>query len=466
MLNPDPIKRISLKEAMEHPWVNEGYASLLKPFPYPNKPTEDQVNPTILRYMNTNMEFNLNEITENIKLNKPSSSLATYYLLLNKVKSMLMKIDPKKDKLKQPRTGNNNETKPVVVAAKDLNKQQTTSVPSSGIAKQQTSTNTSSAQQQQQQQILPVIPSSQSSPMTRATKTAGANTVSASTAISNGYGVVRNSAKPDLSTKYQTSKPLDRTLSPMPVSSTGESNTTTNQPSSAFAGAIKSLTQKYKTMHLTTSIDTSTLANHHHTAPTTPTNINYNNNSNNNSTFTYKNNYLNHSLDHAFNTPGKSVEVSTNLNTQNSDSISSADDRQHVFNKNRASATKQQNINANTEWTQMIKLPNGKTTTKSDMNNNDLMPPSNNNNNNHEVSSLIHLSHNHTTSNSNNASTGSSLHMPILSYNNNSNSSSNTNSVQVTTAPSRSAKSPVIKKISSPINLPSIEASLGRSTPQ
>ena len=96
LLNPDPIKRISLKEAMEHPWVNEGYASLLKPFPYPNKPTEDQVNPTILRYMNSNMDFNLNEITENIKLNKQSSSLATYYNLLNKVKTMLIKIEPKK----------------------------------------------------------------------------------------------------------------------------------------------------------------------------------------------------------------------------------------------------------------------------------------------------------------------------------------------------------------------------------
>lgn len=96
LLNPDPVKRISLKEAMEHQWVNEGYASQLKPYPYPNKPSEDQINPTILRYMNTNMEFNVTEVSENIKSNKPSSALATYYLLLNKVKTMLMKIEPKK----------------------------------------------------------------------------------------------------------------------------------------------------------------------------------------------------------------------------------------------------------------------------------------------------------------------------------------------------------------------------------
>ena len=115
LLNPDPLKRISLKEAMEHAWLNEGYANPLKPFPYPNKPTEEQVNPTILRYMNSNMEFNVNEIAENIKSNKPSSSLATYYLLLNKVKTMLMKMEPKKDKLK-PRI----ETKPVVKELKQI----------------------------------------------------------------------------------------------------------------------------------------------------------------------------------------------------------------------------------------------------------------------------------------------------------------------------------------------------------
>jgi Neu-associated kinase len=96
LLNPDPLKRISLKEAMEHPWLSEGYSSPLKPFPYPNKPTEEQINTTIMRYMNTNMDFNLSEIMENIKINKPSSALATYYLLLHKVKSMLLKIDPKK----------------------------------------------------------------------------------------------------------------------------------------------------------------------------------------------------------------------------------------------------------------------------------------------------------------------------------------------------------------------------------
>jgi len=100
LLNPDPVKRISLKEAMEHSWTNEGYVTVLKPHVYPNKPTDDHVNPTIVKYMSTHMQFSTNDVIENIKANKASSSLATYYLLLNKVKNMISRMDPKKDKIK------------------------------------------------------------------------------------------------------------------------------------------------------------------------------------------------------------------------------------------------------------------------------------------------------------------------------------------------------------------------------
>ena len=279
LLNPDPLKRISLKEAMEHPWINEGYSNVLKPFPYPNKPTEDQVNPTILRYMNSNMEFSVSEVAENIKTNKPSSSLATYYLLLNKVKTMLMKIDPKKDKLKPRTTTTTNETsKPMV---KDL--------------KQQAAAKTAAVSQPPPQSTLPSIPNAQS-PLPRTVKTPGATNVTVSTAVSNNnnvFAILRNnnnntntnnstSTNPasnnkattiseGATTKYASGKPAgERTVSPMPImtnnttssptnivhsttvnSSTSNSNSST--PANAFAGAIKSLTQKYKTMHLNTS---------------------------------------------------------------------------------------------------------------------------------------------------------------------------------------------------------------------
>lgn len=336
------------------------------------------------------------------------------------------------------------------------------------------------------QQILPIISNAQS-PQSRTTKVPGSNNVSVSANVTSGYAAVRNSAKPDLiNTIKNGAKQLERTLSPMSGTHAEPSMTTSaNQaPTSAFAGAIKTLTQKYKTMHLTTSIDTTNtsqipVVNHQ---PVAVTNLNLTslNNSNNNSimtpNFQYKNTYLNHSIDPTFINIRSGGD--TNLTTQNSDSLSSSDDKQHVFSNktpntaNRPSAsntptfTRIANGNTNVEWTQMIKLSNGKA--KSDLNNNDLI--SNNcahTNQSNERSSLIHLSHQNGTnsnSNSNNASTGSSLHMPILSYNNNSNSSSNTNSVSV--APNRSTRSPVIKKVQSPINLPSIDASVGRSTPQ
>lgn len=46
--------------------------------------------------MCNHMQFHATEITENIKQNKASSTLATYYLLLNKIKAMILKMEPKK----------------------------------------------------------------------------------------------------------------------------------------------------------------------------------------------------------------------------------------------------------------------------------------------------------------------------------------------------------------------------------
>jgi Neu-associated kinase len=199
LLNPDPLKRISLKEAMEHPWINEGYTSTLKPFPYPNKPTEDQVNPTILRYMNTNMEFNVTEVADNIKTNKPSSSLATYYLLLNKVKTMLMKIDPKKDKLKPRST----DSKPTVKDTVKSSKTTATTTPQTTATTQQSSF---SQPQSQQPNALPSMPNAQS-PLPRSVKTPGATNITVTTAINNNnnmFAIMRNNQgnKNDATTKY------------------------------------------------------------------------------------------------------------------------------------------------------------------------------------------------------------------------------------------------------------------------
>ncbi|RNA12149.1 serine threonine- kinase MARK2-like isoform X1 [Brachionus plicatilis] len=401
LLNPDPIKRISLKEAMEHPWLNEGYANLLKPFPYPNKPTEDQVNPTILRYMNSNMDFNLNEITENIKLNKPSSSLATYYLLLNKVKTMLMKIDPKKEKQKT-----RSDPKPAI---KDLKQ----SSPTKPFA-----SNTSAGHQPTaHQQILPIIANT-GSPLSRTnSKTPGSSNISRAVSL-----------KPEHTTPIPkfTAPRAERAGSPL-----------TELPGH-YSGAIKNLTQKYKTMHLATSVDANIFNNGpaiHHTAPSTPASLATHNSVNLGHTF--KSNYLNQSIEPAF------LVKNDALNSE-------ADEKHRTGSSINRSVSNTPAYRPNAEWTQFIKLNNQKN--KSDMNNNELNGATQANN---EDASPIHLN----STASNNASTGSSLHMPIIAYNN-SNSSTNTSNVGP-----KSARSPVVKKLASPINLPSIDTSMGRNTP-
>lgn len=526
LLNPDPLKRISLKEAMEHPWINEGYSNVLKPFPYPNKPTEDQVNPTILRYMNSNMEFSVSEVAENIKSNKPSSSLATYYLLLNKVKTMLMKIDPKKDKLK-PRT---ETTKPIV---KDLKQAKTA------------------------QSTLPSIPNAQS-PLPRTVKTPGATNVTVSTAVSNNnvFAILRNNPnnKQDgtATTKYAT-KATERTVSPMPtmtnttssptnivnVHSTAvnnSNNSSSSTPANAFAGAIKSLTQKYKTMHLNTSSnnnDTShsttlnttlNITNNNNSSNSsnpTPTHFNSNNSSNSNSntnTFSYKTAYisgggtvnttttapnhqhynLSNSIDFGMNnTSNNSSSGGEQTSTNNSDSLSSSDDKQINFKTtnltNRNSSTNTTNSSSKTttaqhggsnnttlttgntaEWTQMIKLTNG----KSDLNNNDtnLNNSNSTSSNNDHSSPVIHLNTHSGTAGSTPSpvttmTTTTTTTKDTLTSNNMPNvpipisgggvMSAGNGGTLIT---SRLTKSPLAKKISSPITLPPLDA--GRSTPQ
>lgn len=383
LLNPDPTKRISLKEAMEHAWLNEGYANPLKPFPYPNKPTEDQVNPTILRYMNSNMEFNVNEIAENIKSNKPSSSLATYYLLLNKVKTMLLKMEPKsKEKLK-PRI----ESKPVVKELKQIKTIQPLPQQQANIVTTTPTTTTTAAA---------AVAANNQSPIPRKVSVNNNSNSATSGNQQNTFTLIRN--KTDVPNKYSVTTngnraSTDKTVSPIPTTTTsvythgtsGSTNGQTNNPASTFAGAIKNLTQKYKTMHLNTSIDannlTGSLNTHLNGAGATNGNATYNltliNNtspnsnsistSNSNNSFPYnKNNYMsgnsnatptgltngNHnntmssSIDHSLtnnvnhNTSNSGCEGNS---SNNSESISLSDD--HTKNSKLPTRTSNNNLN-------------------------------------------------------------------------------------------------------------------------
>jgi len=497
LLNPDPLKRISLKEAMEHAWLNEGYANPLKPFPYPNKPTEEQVNPTILRYMNSNMEFNVNEIAENIKSNKPSSSLATYYLLLNKVKTMLMKMEPKKDKLK-PRI----ETKPVVKELKQIKTiVQTIQQPGQPqqILGHTTTTTTTTATANSQ------------SPIPRTIKTQGANTTISTTITAtnnqNTFTLIRN--KTDMPNKYGGTRP-DKNVSPIPNSTTttttsvytsnsnnmnnnnlNNANISNTNPANTFAGAIKNLTQKYKTMHLNTSIETNHLTGSintnlnnatgnaynmttiNNTSPnsnsisTSTSNNSFPYNKNNNNTYLgngHMNSTLTGSIDHGINNNTSNSGCEGN-SSNNSESLSLSDERQNMknnfTNRNSLNTTAATVANNNTtvtptlgkvtnitnaEWTQMIKLNTGKT--KSDLNNNELNISTNSNNCSKDQftdASIIHLAQSTTNG-------IVSTQMPVISF---PNSSSTSNGSFLT---NRLNKNPFMQKISSPITLPAIDA--------
>ncbi len=383
LLNPDPARRISLKEAMEHSWLNEGYANPLKPFPYPNKPTEDQVNPTILRYMNSNMEFNVNEIAENIKSNKPSSSLATYYLLLNKVKTMLLKMEPKaKEKLK-PRL----ESKPVV---KELKQIKTIQPPQHTTV--QSNTNGTSH-----------------SPIPRSIKTqgnnAGNNNTINSTTNQNTFTLIRNKTDVPNNNKYAT-RPIEKTVSPIPTTTTSvytnststSNNTSSTNPANTFAGAIKNLTQKYKTMHLNTSIETNNLTGsinthlnngNNYNLNTTVNNISPNSNSistsNSNHSFPYKTNYLNNNTNNNNNTLSGSIDHSLNINmannnmsnsgcegnsSNNSESISLSDDHNKTTNKsNLTNRNSINNLNLNTATPAVGECFNDRPSKRSDLEN-------------------------------------------------------------------------------------------------
>ena len=270
-------------------------------------------------------------------------------------------------------------------------------------------------------------------------------------------------------------------------------NINTTNPANTFAGAIKNLTQKYKTMHLNTSIETNHLTGSINTNLNNATGNAYNMttinntspNSNSISTSTSNNSFpynknntylanghlnstLTGSIDHGMNNNTSNSGCEGN-SSNNSESLSLSDERQNMksnfTNRNSlnttaaAAAATAANNNAtvtptlgkvtnitNAEWTQMIKLNTGKT--KSDLNNNDLNISTNSNNCSKDQftdASIIHLAQSTTNG-------IVSTQMPVISF---PNSSSTSNGSFLT---NRLNKNPFMQKISSPITLPAIDA--------
>ncbi|KAJ7341709.1 hypothetical protein JRQ81_006520 [Phrynocephalus forsythii] len=86
LLEPDPMKRPMIKEAMKDKWLNDSHnRKPLNPSLYKNRLCPDELNPIVLSYMTEGMALNLSNIVNALINNKPSSTTATYYLLLKKL---------------------------------------------------------------------------------------------------------------------------------------------------------------------------------------------------------------------------------------------------------------------------------------------------------------------------------------------------------------------------------------------
>jgi hypothetical protein len=308
----------------------------------------------------------------------------------------------------------------------------------------------------------------------------------------------------------------------MTTNANNNTSSSSANPANTFAGAIKNLTQKYKTMHLNTSIETShlsgsinanlngTTTNSYNMGSSTINNTSPNSNSistsTSNNSFPFKNTYSlsgnsnnnNATVAHQTNM-NSSIEHSINMNinnntsnsgcegnsSNNSESLSLSDDRlissttnnvsKNNFNRNSLTTTtptlgKVTNI-TNAEWTQMIKLNTGKT--KSDLNNNDLNISTNSNNCSKDQftdASIIHLAQSTTNG-------IVSTQMPVISFpnsqsahNNNGMGSGGVNGTNGSNnfLSNRLSKNPFMQKMSSPITLPAIDTNNNgdKSSPQ
>ncbi|OXB61228.1 hypothetical protein ASZ78_003791 [Callipepla squamata] len=86
LLEPDPVKRPGVKEAMKDKWLNEGFTKkILNATTSENRLCLSELNPVVLNYMTEMMEFSLSEVIQILRNNKPSSAMASYCLLLKKL---------------------------------------------------------------------------------------------------------------------------------------------------------------------------------------------------------------------------------------------------------------------------------------------------------------------------------------------------------------------------------------------
>ncbi|KAM9316136.1 hormonally up-regulated neu tumor-associated kinase homolog A-like [Gastrophryne carolinensis] len=107
LLEPDPTKRPSVKEAMDNKWLNEGFIRKhLSSNSYKNRLRPDELNATVLSHMASTMDIDISKIIHMVVNNKPSPITASYYLLLKEIRRKSSKYSCKNED-----TGDRDRTK-------------------------------------------------------------------------------------------------------------------------------------------------------------------------------------------------------------------------------------------------------------------------------------------------------------------------------------------------------------------
>ena len=66
----DPKERISIDEAIQHPWLRKGFDDPLVPLTFPHYLKSDELNCDILNHMCDRMQFKTKDVVEGVTNNK------------------------------------------------------------------------------------------------------------------------------------------------------------------------------------------------------------------------------------------------------------------------------------------------------------------------------------------------------------------------------------------------------------
>nr|KAI8757963.1 serine/threonine-protein kinase MARK2-like isoform X1 [Biomphalaria glabrata] len=83
-LNPDPTRRVTISEAMCHPWLSPSNKPIPRS-PCPNKMKTSDLEADILSHMSENLGFRMGEVIKFVTCNIPSPACATYHLYLTRL---------------------------------------------------------------------------------------------------------------------------------------------------------------------------------------------------------------------------------------------------------------------------------------------------------------------------------------------------------------------------------------------